>query len=363
MMGSVFAMQGIGQLVAALVALLATVGFKDSLVTSPKIGKCDHTCVKAVDQMWRIVVGFGAVPGCIALYYRLTIPETPRYTFDIARDIERGTADARAYIAGRREGDVDELRQAQALQQDAHRIEVPKASFKDFTTYYSKWKNGKILLGTAGSWFFLDIAFYGLSLNNSVILTAIGYSGGSNVYKVLFNNAVGNWIIVCAGTVPGYWFTVALCDTIGRKPIQIGGFIILTILFTVHGFAYHHLSSHAIFAIIVLAQFFIQFGKTIPSSTVDSIFISIFRSEHHDLHRPWGMLPDPVQINFSWHICCGRQDWVNHRPSRLWTLPYSRSSGNLLWRSLLSLVEPCHANFCTLYDLRSLYLVPCSGDR
>lgn len=112
----------------------------------------------------------------------------------------------------------------------------------------------------------MDIAFYGLSLNNSVILTAIGYSGGSNVYKVLFNNAVGNLVIVCAGTVPGYWFTVALCDTVGRKPIQIMGFVILTILFTVLGFAYHHLSSHAIFGIIVLAQFFIQFGKTIPSS-------------------------------------------------------------------------------------------------
>jgi PHS family inorganic phosphate transporter-like MFS transporter len=266
MMGSVFAMQGIGQLVAALVALIATVGFKNSLVTSPKIGKCDHNCLKAVDQMWRIIVGFGAVPGYIALYYRLTIPETPQYTFDVARDIERGTADARAYIASRSEGDVDGLRQVQALQQDAPRIEIPKASWKDFTTYYGKWKNAKILLGTAGSWFFLDIAFHGLSLNNSVILTAIRYSGGSNVYKVLFNNAVGNLIIVCARTVPGYWFTVALCDTVGRKPIQIMGFVILTILFTVLGFAYHHLSSHAIFAIIVLAQFFIQFGKTIPSS-------------------------------------------------------------------------------------------------
>lgn len=56
MMGSVFAMQGIGQLVAALVALIVTAGFKNSLVASPKIGKCDHDCLKAVDQMWRIIV-------------------------------------------------------------------------------------------------------------------------------------------------------------------------------------------------------------------------------------------------------------------------------------------------------------------
>jgi PHS family inorganic phosphate transporter-like MFS transporter len=34
---------------------------------------------------------------------------------------------------------------------------VPKASFKDFISFYSTWKNGKILLGTAGSWFMLDV--------------------------------------------------------------------------------------------------------------------------------------------------------------------------------------------------------------
>jgi PHS family inorganic phosphate transporter-like MFS transporter len=34
---------------------------------------------------------------------------------------------------------------------------VPRPSFKDFTAYFSQWKNGKVLLGTAGSWFLLDV--------------------------------------------------------------------------------------------------------------------------------------------------------------------------------------------------------------
>jgi PHS family inorganic phosphate transporter-like MFS transporter len=222
MMGSVFAMQGIGQLVAALLALIVTVGFKDDLITSPAVGKCDADCLVAVDRIWRIIVGFGAVPGCFALYFRLTIPETPRYTFDIARDVEQATVDAKAYLSGQHGGQVDELRRAQAIQHAAESV-IPKASWADFLAYYSKWKNAKVLIGTAGSWFFLDIAFYGLGLNNSVILSAIGYTGGSNVYQVLFNNAIGNIIIVCAGTVPGYWFTVALCDVWGRKPIRSWG--------------------------------------------------------------------------------------------------------------------------------------------
>jgi hypothetical protein len=104
-------------------------------------------------------------------------------------------------------------------------------------------------------------AYYGLSLNNTVILSAIGYSGGTTVYKILLNTAVGNLIIVCAGAIPGYWVTVATVDIIGRKPIQLGGFVILTIIFIVMGFAYHKLSSHGLLALYVVAQFFFNFVR------------------------------------------------------------------------------------------------------
>ena len=98
-------------------------------------------------------------------------------------------------------------------------------------------------------------AFYGLSLNNPIILQAIGYTGGSTVYKMLLNTAIGNMIIVLAGAIPGYWVTVATVDTLGRKPIQLGGFIMLTIIFIVMGFAYNHLSSHGLLGLYVVAQF------------------------------------------------------------------------------------------------------------
>lgn len=176
-MGSVFAMQGFGQLGGALVALCAIAGFKDSLSTAASYAKCSGVCGLAVDKIWRILIGkslplpsislttntpqgMGAVPACIALYYRLTIPETPRYTFDIARDIEKAGGDVTAYIEGKSGGSPDELSRAQALAQ-GNQLEVPKASWSDFISFYSKWKNGKILLGTAGSWFLFDVAFYG----------------------------------------------------------------------------------------------------------------------------------------------------------------------------------------------------------
>ena len=63
MIGAVFAMQGIGQLAAALVALIVTTGFKQSLLTAKDAASCDGDCQVAVDKMWRVVIGFGAVPG------------------------------------------------------------------------------------------------------------------------------------------------------------------------------------------------------------------------------------------------------------------------------------------------------------
>lgn len=68
MMGAVFAMQGIGQMVAALVMIFLTLGFKNQLKGYPDIAHCTDGCQVAVDKMWRTLIGFGAVPACIALY-------------------------------------------------------------------------------------------------------------------------------------------------------------------------------------------------------------------------------------------------------------------------------------------------------
>lgn len=282
-------MQGIGQFVAGIIALIVTVGFKNALSAAPSFDKCDGLCLEAVDKMWRTIIGFGAVPGCIALYYRLTIPETPRYTFDVARDVEKAGEDVKAYMQGKSEGHPDEIARVEAQRRASTQLETNKASFGDFISHFSKWKNGKVLLGTAGSWFFLDVAFYGLGLNNAVILNAIGYSAKGSVYDQFFNTSVGNIIIVCAGAIPGYWVTVALVDTWGRKPIQIMGFSILTVIFIVIGFAYHALPEKGLLALYVIAQFFFNFGPNATTFIVPGeVFPTRYRSTGHGLSAASG---------------------------------------------------------------------------
>jgi PHS family inorganic phosphate transporter-like MFS transporter len=126
-------------------------------------------------------------------------------------------------------------------------------------------------------------------LNNSIILGSIGYTGGTNMYQVFYRNAVGNLILICAGSIPGYWVSVALIDTIGRKPIQIMGFAMLTILFVVIGFAYHKLPTNGLLALYVLAQFFFNFG---PNSTTFIVpgecFPTRYRSTSHGISAASG---------------------------------------------------------------------------
>ncbi|KAJ4290864.1 acid phosphatase pho5 [Kalmusia sp. IMI 367209] len=289
MMGSVFAMQGIGQFAAAMVSLIVTEAYKSSLEQAKTVDKCTGSCGLAVDKMWRVVIGFGAVPGCIALYYRLTIPETPRYTFDVDRDVIQAGSDVKAFKAGVPRGNVDEITRARAKENDEHQLQIPRASWSDFFSWVTKWKNGSVLIGTAGSWFLLDVAFYGLGLNNSIILQQIGYAKGNNVYQIFHNQAIGNLIITCAGAIPGYWVTVATVDTIGRKPIQLLGFVILTAIFVAIGFAYHLLSGRALLALYVLAQFFFNFG---PNATTFIIpgecFPTRYRSSGHGISAASG---------------------------------------------------------------------------
>lgn len=133
------------------------------------------------------------------------------------------------------------------------------------------------------------MAFYGLGLNNSVILSAIGYSAKDTVYVKLYNNAVGNLILICAGSIPGYWVTVFTVDIVGRKPIQLMGFTVLTILFCVIGFAFNKLSQNGLLALYVLCQFFFNFGPNATTFIVPGeVFPTRYRSTSHGMSAAAG---------------------------------------------------------------------------
>jgi MFS transporter, PHS family, inorganic phosphate transporter len=116
----------------------------DNFTTAPVL--------KHVDYCWRILIGLGCIPGVVALYFRLTIPETPRFTMDVERNVRQATQDVDNVIrTGGFYIDPDAVVQ---------RVEAPRASRRDFVAYFRRWENFKVLFGAAYSWFALDVSHF-----------------------------------------------------------------------------------------------------------------------------------------------------------------------------------------------------------
>lgn len=107
------------------------------------------TNLQSIDQMWRILIGLGCVPGVIALYFRLTIPETPRFTMDIERNINQASADIEILL---------DVNNPPPQEQDIIRIETPRGTLSDFIAHFSQRSNFQVLFGAAYSWFALDVS-------------------------------------------------------------------------------------------------------------------------------------------------------------------------------------------------------------
>ncbi|KAG0376329.1 Inorganic phosphate transporter pho84, partial [Mortierella sp. AD032] len=214
MMAAVFAMQGFGYLTTGLVAVILLAAFKSPILADPT----------NLDYVWRILIGFGCIPALVAVYFRLTIPETPRYVLDIENDVHRAERDVAAVLKEDRDGNLVKE------DQDGTKVilsnpAIVKGSFSDFCHYFSQWRNFKVLFGTSMAWFALDVAFYGIGLNNSFILSSISFSSVSgNAWATNWNAAIGQIIIVLLGSVPGYWVTVFTIERLGRIKIQLLGF-------------------------------------------------------------------------------------------------------------------------------------------
>ena len=132
---------------AAIGGLIIVVAYKSAIIND----QATYPSLPTVDFCWRLLIGLGCVPGVIALYFRLTIPETPRFTMDIERNVRQAVADVENVLSsGTYTVDPDAV---------VTRVEAPKASRRDFIAHFGKWENLKVLIGTSYSWFALDVCY------------------------------------------------------------------------------------------------------------------------------------------------------------------------------------------------------------
>ncbi|KAJ3025761.1 UNVERIFIED_CONTAM: phosphate transporter [Siphonaria sp. JEL0065] len=298
MLSAVFAMQGIGIMVGGLMYIVALSAMKGRIQEDYRV----------LDIVWRVAVGFGIVPAIGAVYFRLTIPETPRFTVDVLGDTEKASTDVQKVLALNAITNV-----VSEWKQDETATAKVIVKQNDFLLYFGQWENFRTLAGTAYCWFALDVAWYGLALNQSLVLNLINFNGPSkiivsttdtngtttsskisppvDIYNLFYQIAVGNLIIAFCGTVPGYWFCVAFIETLGRKPIQYFGFLVITVCLLVLAADWDNLSTQQVPFLIVftIAQFFFQFGPNTTTFVIPGeVFPTRFRSTGHGLSAAAG---------------------------------------------------------------------------
>lgn len=265
---AVFAMQGFGILAGGIVALIVSAAFDHQYkAPSYEVDPAGSTVPQA-DYVWRIVLMVGALPAALTYYWRMKMPETARYTALVAKDAKQAAADMSKVLQ------VDLEAEQEKIDRLAHNS---RKNFGLFSVEFAR-RHGLHLVGTCSTWFLLDIAFYSQNLFQKDIFSAIGWippPQTMNAIHEVYKIARAQTLIALCSTVPGYWFTVAFIDILGRFFIQMMGFTMMTGFMFALAIRYHYWTDHNI-GFVVLYSFTFFFANFGPNATTFIVPAEIF---------------------------------------------------------------------------------------
>ncbi|KAK7345775.1 hypothetical protein VNO77_16386 [Canavalia gladiata] len=281
---AVFAMQGFGILAGGIFAIIISVAFKARFEAPAYEVDAFASTVPQADYVWRIILMVGALPAALTYYWRLKMPETARYTALVAKNMEQAAAD------------MSRVMQVK-IEADPQKEENQTKSYGLFSKEFFS-RHGLHLLGTTTTWFLLDIAFYSQNLFQKDIFTAIGWIPAAktmNALEEVYRIGRAQTLIALCSTFPGYWFTVAFIDMIGRFTIQLMGFFFMTVLMFALAIPYDHWThkDNRIGFVVMysLTFFFANFGPNATTFVVPAeIFPARFRSTCHGISSASGKL-------------------------------------------------------------------------
>lgn len=218
------------------------------------------------EVIWRILVGFGAIPAASVFYLRRTIQESPHYLrskASIPVEVSRVVRD----LAAPKEG-----------------LSAYDPQYQKPSLFSKKWR--VCLLGTAGAWFLLDVAFYGNGISSVMIINAIHPNA-----TLLFHTLVSAGLFLIFA-VPGYALAAKYVDKIGRKPLQYTGFLMMTLMYV--GMACLPNEQHLMWLFTLLfgiSFFFVNFGPNTTTFLIPSeIYPTNIRARAHGISAAVGKI-------------------------------------------------------------------------
>ncbi len=213
-----------------------------------------NTSTFAVNVGWRLCFGLGAVLGLGVLLVRRSVPESPRWLFIHGRDeeAEKVVAEIEAEV---RKSTGRELPEPKGEMTVRQRRVIPLVSL------YPK----RTVLGLA---LFVGQAF----LYNS-ILFGLGDLLGT-YFKVSSGDVPYYLAVFAVGNLFGPLVLGRLFDTVGRKPMISGTYVLSGALLIVTAFLFkgHHLTATSLTLALTIIFFFASAGVSAAYLTVSEIF-------------------------------------------------------------------------------------------
>ena len=254
LVGLVFSMQALGLIVGPLVALvLLSSGMSDNLT-------------------WRILLALGAVPAAAVVYLRAKMPESPRFQARVQGEPSRPPPSCRCSPRGPSTPDAAVTTRAPGA------WAWPSSS--------ANRRMLKLLLGTAGTWFLFDYAYYGNTLSLPSILKDVSPHASLETKLVW---TLGLFVVFA---LPGYLLAVAKMDRIGHRRLQLIGFAVMAACFVALGAVPALTASVGPFlAIFGLSYFFTEFGPNTTTFVLPSeVFPVSMRTTGHGIAAGVGKL-------------------------------------------------------------------------
>jgi MFS transporter, PHS family, inorganic phosphate transporter len=261
LVGLVFSTQALGLIVGPLVAL-ALLGAGTSTAMT-----------------WRILLGLGAVPAAAVIYLRRKMPESPRFQvqvqgrtssaesqmLELSGGLVGGTASNGAASNGAASNGAASNGVMSPASADgpngASGLAAPGAPARlGLQEFLTNRRFLLMLVGTAGSWFLLDYAYYGNTISTPQILKLI-----SPTASIMTTIAIQLAIFVVAA-VPGYILGIMRIDRIGHRRLQLTGFSMMALCFAIIGLVPGMTTIVLPFlAVYGVSYFFTEFGPNMTT--------------------------------------------------------------------------------------------------
>ncbi|KAK4648786.1 uncharacterized protein QC761_113820 [Podospora bellae-mahoneyi] len=371
MLSSVFLMQPVGQALAQLVGLFVLLGENRAhRLHELQCGidtRNEQECKRIIDGIWRIVIGSGAVPAILAIIFRFFLYDCGLYTLEVKNKPGNAFRDTqRVYGAPGNENNSNDFPSSnghtvQTIANGGGTLTLPASppepdepatslqfSMSDLYNFFIRDKNWYYLLGTSMTWFYLDVSFYGFSLDNrgtlsdlwattdAVSITADlecwntpgsavpSWAAGSGlptwqtdatkpcntIYETLIEQTKQYLLTVSLASIAGSACFVVFANRIPRREWLTASFGVLTVLFLVTGGLYYGVAhterSWGTVVCVAICHFMFNFGaNTLTFIIPAEIFPTCYRCTCHGISAAAGKVGSIVAVLIVYGINAG----------------------------------------------------------